>query len=63
MTTRDIRTGKEYEVLSAIEEAPDGHYIADGKGKDGKLYLLEWWIPYVGGGDAWEVCDKARLID
>lgn len=63
MKTTDVRTGKEYEVLSAIEQAPDGHYRADGKGKDGKLYLLEWWLPCVPEGYEWSDCDEARIIE
>lgn len=62
-TTRDIRTGEKYEIVSEIEEAIDGHYTAEGKGKDGRTYILEWWIPYVGAGYEWEVCDMARLIE
>lgn len=63
MKTTDVRTGAEYVILSAIKQAADGHYIAEGKGKDDKIYLLEWWLPYVPEGYEWSDCDKARLIE
>lgn len=63
MRTTDVRTGKEYEVLSAIKQAADGHYIAEGKGEDGGIYILEWWLPCVPEGYEWSECDRALRIE